>query len=417
MASKIKPIAQPKTASNGNLPKGWRMVPFGELAQNVAERVDPSETDADIYVGLEHLDSDSLKIRRWGTPSDVIGDKLRFQKGDIIFGRRRAYQRKLGVAEFDGICSAHAMVVRANTEIVDPTFLAFLMQSDMFMQRAIDISVGSLSPTINWKTMRIQEFPLPPKDEQQRIAEILFSAADMVEHLNDSASKCDRIRRLLLHRCMRGLETNGPRSQTSLGKLPRDWKVMAIGEAGHVQLGRQRAPKYQTGKFTKPYLRVANVFDGFLDLSDVLEMDFDERDFETYVLRQGDILLNEGQSRELVGRCAIYNSELVDCCFQNTLIRFRTSVQILPKFAFYYFQHLFYTGVFAAVARQTTSMAHLGADRFAKLPMAVPPVDEQTRIVEGLDAILEGSNQIDYHRRQAELVKCALREELLTRSR
>jgi restriction endonuclease S subunit len=166
--NKSAPVKPRPSAANDQLPKGWRIVRFDELAQIVNERVDPSATDAEIYVGLEHLDSDSLKIRRWGTPSDVIGDKLQFRKGDIIFGRRRAYQRKLAVAEFDGICSAHAMVLRANTETVDPEFLPFLMQSDLFMERAIDISVGSLSPTINWKTLRMQEFPLPPKDEQRR---------------------------------------------------------------------------------------------------------------------------------------------------------------------------------------------------------------------------------------------------------
>ena len=78
-----------------------------------------------------------------------------FEKGDIIFGRRRAYQRKLGVAEFDGICSAHAMVLRSKPEVVLPEFLPFVMQSDLFMNRAVEISVGSLSPTLIWKTLAI----------------------------------------------------------------------------------------------------------------------------------------------------------------------------------------------------------------------------------------------------------------------
>ena len=127
---------------------GWRTLPFGEFAQSINERVEPSEAAEDIYVGLEHLDPQSLHIRRWGKGSDVIGTKLRFRNGDIIFGRRRAYQRKLTVAEFDGICSAHAMVVRAKPEVVLPEFLPFLMMSDHFMNRAVEISVGSLSPTI-----------------------------------------------------------------------------------------------------------------------------------------------------------------------------------------------------------------------------------------------------------------------------
>ncbi|HYV06012.1 MAG TPA: restriction endonuclease subunit S, partial [Blastocatellia bacterium] len=117
----------------------WTPLPFASFAESVNERVEPANAAHDIYVGLEHLDSGSLHIRRSGTGSDVIGTKLRFRKGDIIFGRRRAYQRKLAVAETDGICSAHAMVVRAKPELVLPKFLPLLMMSDRFMNRAVEI--------------------------------------------------------------------------------------------------------------------------------------------------------------------------------------------------------------------------------------------------------------------------------------
>jgi len=123
----------------------WTRLPFGEFAQSVNERVEPANAADEIYVGLDDLDPGCLQIRRWGKGSDVIGTKLRFRKGDIIFGRRRAYQRKLAVAEMEGICSAHAMVVRARREKVLPEFLPFLMMSDRFMNRAVEISVGSLA--------------------------------------------------------------------------------------------------------------------------------------------------------------------------------------------------------------------------------------------------------------------------------
>jgi type I restriction enzyme S subunit len=156
------------------LKPGWKVWRFDQIAINVNDRIDnPSEADVEHYVGLEHLDPDSLKIRRWGVPSDVEATKLRFRKGDIIFGRRRVYQRKLAVAEFDGICSAHAMVLRPKTDVVLPEFLSFFMQSDRFMNRALEISVGSLSPTINWKTLAAQEFALPPLEEQRRIVEVV----------------------------------------------------------------------------------------------------------------------------------------------------------------------------------------------------------------------------------------------------
>ena len=159
----------------------WKKYRFDEMVQNIAERVEPSQTDLDVYVGLEHIDPDCLHLSRHGHPSDVEGTKLRFYKGDIIFGRRRAYQRKTALATTDGICSAHAMVVRAKEDMVDPMFLPFLFHSKSFIDMAITISVGGLSPTINWKDIAKQEFLLPPKAEQKRLAELLWAAAEVVE--------------------------------------------------------------------------------------------------------------------------------------------------------------------------------------------------------------------------------------------
>ena len=167
--------------------------PFSQIAANITSRVEPSDTELDRYVGLEHLDPESLKLRRWGSPADVIGQKLRFWKGDIIYGKRRAYQRKLAVADFDGICSAHAMVLRAKPDVCLPEFLPFFLQSDLFHQRAMEISVGSLSPTINWGTLAVQEFPLPPVDEQRRIADLLWAADDTLQQWQNVSAKLDTL--------------------------------------------------------------------------------------------------------------------------------------------------------------------------------------------------------------------------------
>lgn len=181
-------------SDNKKLKPGWKVWRFEQMATNVNVRIDnPSESGMEHYIGLEHLDADSLKIRRWGTPSDVEATKLMFKTGDIIFGRRRAYQRKLGVAEFDGICSAHAMVLRAKPDVVIPEFLPFFMQSDIFMNRAVEISVGSLSPTINWKTMAVQEFALPPIEEQLRIVELLREIESNSDELISLVERCSSL--------------------------------------------------------------------------------------------------------------------------------------------------------------------------------------------------------------------------------
>lgn len=181
------------------LKKGWCIWRFDQMAVMVNDRIDnPAESDVEHYIGLEHLDSDSLTISRWGTPSDVEATKLRFRKGDIIFGRRRVYQRKLAVAQFDGICSAHAMVLRAKPEVALPEFLPFFLQSDLFMERAKQISVGSLSPTINWKTLAQEEFALPPLEEQRRIADTLRVHVEARESLRVALGQADVLRKSFL---------------------------------------------------------------------------------------------------------------------------------------------------------------------------------------------------------------------------
>lgn len=375
--------------------RGWRRMRLGDVVRNVNVNVrNPAAVGIERYVGLEHLDPESLHIRRWGLTAEGTTFTRQFKPGQVLFGKRRAYQRKIAVAEFEGVCSGDVLVFEpANSDLL-PELLPFIVQSDGFFDRALGTSAGSLSPRTKWQSLATYEFALPPLDEQRRIAELLWAADEAVEQFLKAQLEADLLRRTALREFVLGERNGRLLKATSIGPIPQDWSMSRIGQAGEVLLGRQRAPKYQTGEFSRPYLRVANVFDGFLDLGDVLEMDFDEKDFETYVLRDGDVLLNEGQSRELVGRSCIYRGEIEGCCFQNTLIRFRANSNLFAEYAQAYFQYAFYNGVFAKIARQTTSVAHLGASRFADLEMPAPPLDEQREIVSHLRAIVHAQDDV-----------------------
>jgi len=159
----------------------WKSFKFHEIAYRISETVDPNTTELDVYIGLEHIDGENIHIKRYGTPADVSGGKLKCYPGDVIFGKRRAYQRKAAIVDFEGICSAHAFVFRANPEVIEPKLFPFFLHSDQFMDRAIDISVGGLSPTINWGDLKDQEFLLPPKVEQSKLAELLWAMDEVIE--------------------------------------------------------------------------------------------------------------------------------------------------------------------------------------------------------------------------------------------
>lgn len=166
-----------------------------------------------------------------------------------------------------------------------------------------------------------------------------------------------------------------------LPDLPECWCWATVEQVGKVQLGRQRSPKHHTGTHMRPYLRVANVFEDRLNLSDVMEMNFTPGEFATYRLRDGDILLNEGQSLELVGRPAMFRGEIEGACFQNTLVRFTAYPCVEQRYALSVFRAYLHSGRFQRIARWTTTIAHLGAERFAGMEFPLPPLAEQQRIV------------------------------------
>lgn len=148
---------------------------FEQIAINSTEKKKPVEADRFTYLGLEHLDSNSLQVTRFGSEVAPIGEKLVMHKGDVLFGKRRAYQKKVAIAPFDGIFSAHGMVLRPKENVIDKNFFPFFISSDYFLDAAIKISVGSLSPTINWRDLKELEFELPDMAKQKELAEVLWA--------------------------------------------------------------------------------------------------------------------------------------------------------------------------------------------------------------------------------------------------
>lgn len=149
---------------------------FTDIAINSTEKKIPVEADKDTYIGLEHLDSGNMIVSRWGSDVPPIGEKLIMKKGDVLFGKRRAYQKKVGIAPFDGIFSAHGMVLRPREDVVTKEYFPLFISSDYFLDEAIRISVGSLSPTVNWKDLKDLEFAIPTIEEQKQIAPVVWSA-------------------------------------------------------------------------------------------------------------------------------------------------------------------------------------------------------------------------------------------------
>ncbi|MFF9590187.1 restriction endonuclease subunit S [Streptomyces sp. NPDC014646] len=170
---------------------------------------------------------------------------------------------------------------------------------------------------------------------------------------------------------------------------PDEIRWVPVGEVGEVRMGKQLSPASRDAVGQMPYLRVANVFEGRIDYGDVNSMGFTESERRVYALRPGDVLLNEGQeSLTNVGRSALYEGGPGAYCFQNTLIRFRPGVEVMPEYAQAVFVNWRRMGHFARVAEKT-SISHLGGKRFAKMLFPLVSLREQRRIVDILDSAQE----------------------------
>lgn len=294
-----------------NLDKSdWKTYRFDEIAQNISERVDPNNTDLEVYIGLEHIDSESLHIKRHGTPDDVNGTKLKFYKDDIIFGRRRAYQRKAGIATCDGFCSAHALVLRANPDVIDPALFPFFMHSDLFMNRAVDISVGSLSPTINWGTLKHQEFILPPYNLHSDLATLFVASQNAFETRNETLNRLNTV-------YITKLESE---------LLDKKSDKVFFSDLGDVIKG----VGYKPDELIKDYsndaciiLRANNIKDSNINFDDIKILDI-KHIKSSQILQDGDfaICMSNG-SKDLVGKAAELESVLKNVAVGSFCAAFR----------------------------------------------------------------------------------------------
>jgi type I restriction enzyme, S subunit len=202
--------------------------------------------------------------------------------------------------------------------------------------------------------------------------------------------------------------------QTEVGIIPYDWNLCSVGSKGEVLTGKALAvngPGLQ-----RPYLRTKNVYDGQIDIEDVLTMPISDTLFDHFLIKNNDALLNEGQSLELVGRCAIYQGEYPEpCAIQNQLLRFRAHTGVSAAFASHLFRYCQQTGVFTRIALQTTSIAHLGGERFERMILAWPPTEvEQIAIAKALSNVDALINSLDRLIAKKRDIKQAAMQQLLT---
>ena len=348
---------------------------FDQIAENSTAKKKPEESDRDRYVGLEHLDPGTLDVTRWGAEVTPKGDKLLMKKGDVLFGRRRAYQKKVGIAPFDGIFSAHGMVLRPKTDAIDSWFFPFFISSDAFLDEAIRVSVGSLSPTANWKDLRTLEFNLPSLGKQRELAGILSEAEQLKGHYRGLLVACDDVVKSQFVEMF-----GGPDPADS--QLP----IASIGElATDIRYGTSRkANDYGDYK----YLRMNNITDeGRLDLSDLKYISLTGSDLENAQVIKGDLLFNRTNSREKVGKTCVF-TENDPMVIAGYIVRVRFDSRVESGYVSAFLNTQYGKALLRKMAKGAVGQANISAKEMARIELPLPSIPEQR-------AFLAFSNRID----------------------
>ncbi len=370
---------------SGRLRPGWTRVAFGDVARHVKDRVDPVTAKLRRYVAGEHMDTDDLRIRRWGTVGDgYLGPAFhaRFRPGHVLYGSRRTYLRKVAVADFEGVTANTTFVIETrDPSSLLPELLPFTMQTESFHEHSIKKSKGSVNPYVNFSDIAAYEFALPPLDEQRRITALLRSHVET----RDAHSLALARLNALLKRYI----------SDTYASLKNSYPLLPTAALGASLMGRQKSPKYRLGNNPIPYLRVANIGPLGLDLTRVEQMDFTARELARYQLLPGDILLTEGDivSALNVGRPAVYNGEISNCAFQNTLIRLRLASGIPPMFALFLLEGARLNHVFAKAAK-TTTVTHLGLGRFRNVVVPIPDSETRNALAQRLSTLLRARDKL-----------------------
>lgn len=292
-----------------------------------------------------------------------------------------------------GIINPRLLKISPDRSKASSRFLSYLLQSHLVQSQLEAASHGQTMAVLNARNLKRVSFLLPPLPEQRKIARILTIVDRLIEKTEALIAKYQAIKQGMMHDLFtRGVDEHGhlrpPYSEapelyqaSALGWIPKGWGIDEIGALGNVALGRQRAPKYETGPNLCPYLRVINISDDRLDIRDVKSMHFSDADYARYRLEDGDILVTEGDlvSALNVGRSVVYHGEVPRCCYQNTLIRFRPFESSYSDYFHFSFCHLRQTGKFAAVTAATT-VHHLSSARIKTVRLAVAPPAERPRL-------------------------------------
>ena len=354
----------------------WKKVKFGDVVFEPKESVkDPLTEGIEHVVGLEHISSEDMHLRRSASIEESTTFTKKFSKGDVLFGRRRAYLKKAAKASFEGICSGDITVMRAREELLLPELLPFIVSNDKFFDYAIKHSAGGLSPRVKFKDLANYELEIPTILVQQQILDI-FRTIEKVNKKNHA------------------LENE---VKNYFDSVVFDSYKSVINSSPSIRLVELLENQINNGVFkTKNdfgdgtlLVNVTDIYHGFYVAPQKLErVNVNEKEKKSFSAQAGDIIFNRSSLvADGIGHTSLIPEFEEDMVFECHLMRVRVNQnKVSPRFLCRYCLSPFGRKYLISRA-QTTTMTTINQDALNKMPIPLPPLSVQIDMANKLDEI------------------------------
>lgn len=418
----MEPIWQPCASAD------WRRLPIkrefkvtlGKMLQNTPAYASDEQIP---YLKAQNVQWDRVVLEdlpvMWASGVEVAA--LQVRHGDLLV----CEGGEVGRAAIVDSCPKERTIIQNALHLVrekfgaDPRFLKYLLQH-AYNHGWFDILCNK-STIAHFTVEKFENLWIwfPNNSEQSAIANYLDRETARIDALIKGKERllgllAEKRRALITRAVTRGLDPKVPLRDSSipwLGKIPEHWKVTRLKFAGRVQTGLALGKQYQAHSVVEyPYLRVANVQDGFLDLSDVKTVSVPEQEARLCLLRKGDVLMNEGGDADKLGRGAVWTGEIDPCLHQNHVFAVRVR-DISPAWLALWISSNHTKAYFESRSKQSTNLASISTTNLMEMPLLQPPEEEQSAIVGAvhddirkIDAVfsaIEGTVELFKERRTA----------------
>ncbi|MCK6545748.1 restriction endonuclease subunit S [Myxococcota bacterium] len=407
-------------------PEGWRVASLRELGELIKARGGTKKDAAEqgipvVRYGELYTKHDAV-IRRFYSfvAPQASSSYTPLKSGDVLFAGSGETLEDIGrSAAFVGPEPALAggdLIILRPTTAIDSVFLGYATNAAPFVSQKRRVGQGSSVFHIHADEVAQLVLKVPPHTEQQKIAAVLSSIDAVIEATQAVIDEVQAVKGAAMQALLaRGLPgRHAEFKATRVGALPEAWDLRSLAEVAVVQTGIAKGKDVDDG-VQLPYLRVANVQDGYVDLTEVKTIEVARDAVERYRLKKGDVLFTEGGDADKLGRGCVWQGQIGVCVHQNHVFAVRVdATRLLPEFLAAWAASDGGKSYFLSCAKQTTNLASINSTQLKNLPVPIPPIEEQREIVAAIESVAERQRTEDRYLAALRECKAALSSVLLT---